>query len=205
DIFATCLHQEIERVPSLLQSRAQPADRTCAAHSCDGIERVADDRWLLFDWHFVEAAGVALVVSHPFPATLLAFLDDFRMVDADIAVERDGRAHAVTVENLHQPKHTDAVAVVTHGPDRDVRNLARTEAAPTRFQREKLDMGNAPRGHGRSAGPFERGPSDEGRVREGAVGPGFHEPPRERTPQAVTRRKRPHPVGAFANPLAQPP
>src|SRR5262249_51708249 len=149
DIFATCLHQEIERVPSLLQSRAQPADRTCAAHSCDGIERVADDRGLLFDWHFVEAAGVALVVAHPFPATLLAFLDDFRMVDADIAVERDGRAHAVTVENLHQPEHADAVAVVTHGPDRDVRDLARTEAARARFQRETRywERPTGPRAH----------------------------------------------------------
>src|SRR5215472_10284594 len=125
DVFATCLHQEIECVPSLLQSRAQPADGTRAAHSRDGIERVADDRGLLVGWHFVEAARVALVVSHPFPVTLLAFLDDFRMVDADIAVERDGRTHAVTVENLHQPEHTDAVAVVTHSPDRDVRNLAR--------------------------------------------------------------------------------
>src|SRR5262249_17643499 len=107
-------------------------------------ERVWDDLGLLCDWHFVEAAGVALVVSHPFPATLLAFLDDFRMVDTDIAVERGGCAHAVTGENLHQPEHTDAVAVVTHGPDRDVRKLARTAAARARFQREKLDMGNDP-------------------------------------------------------------
>src|SRR5262249_19881252 len=138
DIFATCLRQEIERVPSLLQSRAQPADRTRAAHARDGIERVADDRGLLFGWHFVEAAGVAPIVSQPFPATLLAFLDAFRMVDADIAIERGGRAHAVAVENLHQPEHADAVAVVAHGPDRDVRNLTRTEAAGARLQREKL-------------------------------------------------------------------
>src|SRR5262249_53767524 len=148
---------------------------------------------------------VALVVSHPFPATLLAFLDDFRMVDADIAIERDGRAHAVAVENLHQPEHADAVAVVAHGPDRDVRNLTRTEAAGARLQREKLDIGNDPQGDARIARPFERRPSDDGRVREGAVGTGFHEASRERAAQAVTRRKRSHTVGAFANTLDQPP
>src|SRR5262249_49126809 len=205
NIFATCLHQEIERVPSLLQSRAQPADGTRTAHSRDGVERVADDRGLLVGWHFVEAARVALVVSHPFPVTLLAFLDDSRMVDTDVAVERDGRAHAVTVENLHQPKHADAVAVVAHGPDRDVRNLARTEAARTRFQREKLDIGNDPQGDARIARPFERRPSDEGRVREGAVGTGFHEASRERAAQAAARWKRSHTVGAFASTLDQPP
>src|SRR5262245_50560224 len=148
---------------------------------------------------------VALVVSHPFPVTLLAFLDDFRMVDADIAVERDGGAHAVTVENLHQPEHADAVAVVTHGPHRDVRNLAPTEAARARFPRAKLALGHDPRGHPRIAGPFERRPSDDGRVREGAVGTGFHAASRERAAQAVTRRKRSHTVGAFANTLDQPP
>src|SRR5262249_37232076 len=127
------------------------------------------------------------------------------MVDADIAVERAGRAHAVTVENLHQPKHTDAVAVVTHGPDRDVRNLARTEAARTRFQREKLDIGNDPQRNSRIARPFERRQADDVRGRERAVGTGYQEASRERTAQAVTRRKRSHTVGAFANTLDQPP
>src|SRR5262249_1865935 len=128
-----------------------------------------------------------------------------RTVATDSVVERAVRAHAVTVENLHQPEHADAVAVVTHGPDRDVRNLARTKAARARFQREKLDIGNDPQGHARIARPFERRPSDDGRVREGAVGTGFHEASRERAAQAVTRRKRSHAVGAFANTLDQRP
>ena len=57
---------------------------------------------------------------------LLTFLDDFRMMDADIAVERDGGAHAVAIEDFHQPEYSDAVAVVAHRPDRNIGNFAGT-------------------------------------------------------------------------------
>src|SRR4051812_10459270 len=162
-------------MPRFLQAGAEPADRTPAAGAGDDVERFADDPGLLFGWHLVEATGIALVVPHPFPAPLLALLDDFRMVDADIAVERDGRANPVAIEHLHQPENADPVAVVAHGPDRNVGNLAGAEAARAGLEREEFNVGHHPQGHACTARPVETWPPDDRRVGKGTVGTGFHE------------------------------
>ena len=84
------------------------------------------------------------VTTRYLPAALLALLDDLGMVDADVAVERHGRANLVAVEHLHQPEHAHAVAVIANGPGRNVRNLAGSEAARPRFKREELDVRHDP-------------------------------------------------------------
>src|SRR5262245_49671748 len=131
-------------------------------------------------------------MPHPFPMPLLAFLDDFRMMDADIAVERDGGAHAVAIEHFHQSEHPNAVTVVAHRPDRNIGNLAGPETAGTRLEREEFDIGNDPQSNVRAARPFEtRAPHDR-RIRKGTVGTGFHD---------VTRL-RPEPTGSVPRPSA---
>src|SRR5258707_379047 len=75
---------------------------------------------LLAGRRLVEAARVALAVPHPLPAELVALIDDLRMVHAEIAVERDGGAVAMTLEHLHQAEHADPVAVIARRPGRNV-------------------------------------------------------------------------------------
>src|SRR5262245_28555770 len=164
----------IERAPGFLQPRAEPADRALAAGLRNGVECGADDLRLLLGRHLVEATRIALVVAHPFPAPLLAFLDDLRMVQADVAVECDGAADLVAVEHLHQPEHADAVAVIAHRPDRDVRDLARREAARARLEREELDVGNDPQRDPRAVGPFEPRTANDRRVRKRPVRTRLH-------------------------------
>jgi hypothetical protein len=162
-------------VSTFLADRRQASNGTPAARAGDRVDRRADDLGLFFGRHFVEATGVALIVSHPFPAALLALLDDFRMVDADIAVECDGRANPVAIENLHEPENADPVAVVAHRPDRNVGNLAGAEAARARLEREEFNIGHHPQCHACTARPVETWPSDDRRVWKGTVGTGFHE------------------------------
>src|SRR6478609_5165457 len=89
-ILATFGSEEVERVPGLLQTGAEPADRARAAGLGDGRERALDDPLFLAGRRFVEAPGIAFAMPHPFPAELLALGDDFGMVRAEVAVERDG-------------------------------------------------------------------------------------------------------------------
>src|SRR5262245_56946989 len=114
-------------------------------------------------------------MPHPFPMSLLAFLDDFRMMDADVAVERDGGAHAVAIEDLHQSEYSDAVAIVAHRPDRNIGNFAGPQTARPRLEREEFNIGNDPEGNVRAARPFETRSPDDRRIREGTVGTGFHD------------------------------
>src|SRR5260370_38317036 len=72
----------------------------------------------------VQAAGIAFVVAHPFPLTLVALLDDDWMVVAQQAIERDGGAYPVAVQHLHQTPYADTVAVVALGPHHDIGDLA---------------------------------------------------------------------------------
>src|SRR5215475_3706012 len=131
-------------------------------------------------------------MPHPFPMPLLAFLDDFRMMDADIAVERDGGAHAVAIEHFHQSEYSNAVTIVAHRPDRNIGNLAGPESAGPRLEREEFDIGNDPKGHVRAPRPFETRTPHDRRIREGTVGTGFHD----------VIRLRPEPTGSVPRPSA---
>src|SRR6266487_5432609 len=104
--------EEFERVPGFLEPRAQPADRPRAGRFRDRVERAADGPALASRPQLVQAPRVALVVPHELPFACLAFLDDLGMLHAEIAVQRDRAAHAVTVEHFHQAKNADPVAVI---------------------------------------------------------------------------------------------
>src|SRR4051812_15373509 len=120
DILATLGGKQIERVPGLLQTGAQPADRACAARLGNGREGALDDPTFLAGRGFVQAAGVAFAMTHPFPAQLLPLRNDLGMMCTEIVVERDGAADPVAVEYPHEPNHAAAVAVVTGRPGRDI-------------------------------------------------------------------------------------
>ena len=120
DVIATLGGEVIERVPGLLQAGAEPAARPRAGRLLDGRERVLDDARLFARRRRVEAAGIAFAMAHPFPAPLVAFLDDRGVLGAKLAVERDRGADAVAVEHLHQAEHADPVAVVARRPGRNV-------------------------------------------------------------------------------------
>src|SRR5262249_45895933 len=124
DVFAARGGEVIERVPGLLQARAEPPRRALARVLLDGDQGIADDLSLLARSGLIETASVAFVMSHPLPLALRAFLDDLRMLRAQIAVERNRAPDAVAVENVHDAEHPDAVAVVAFAPHHDVRNLA---------------------------------------------------------------------------------
>src|SRR5262245_5137838 len=123
---------------------------------------------------------------------LFAFLDDFRMMDADIAVERDGGAYAVAIEDFHQSEDSNTVAIVAHRPDRNIGNLPGPKTAGTRLEREEFNIGNDPQSNLRTARPFETRAPDDRRIRKGTVGTGFHD---------VTRL-RPEPTGSVPRPSA---
>jgi hypothetical protein len=174
NILAARRNEVIERIPGLLQSGAEPTYGTLSARPRDGIERSADDLSLILRLHFIEADGIAPVMAHPFPAALLTLLDDLGMMHADIAVERDGGANAISVKHLHQPKHADAVAVVAHGPDWNIGNLARPETPRARFKGEEFDIGNDPQCHAGAAWPFEARAADDRGIWKRTVRTGFH-------------------------------
>src|SRR5258708_20092425 len=107
DILAGGVCQQIERVPGLLQSRTEPTDRTFPARASNRVERIADDLRLFVGWHFIETDGISLIVPHPFPMALLAFFDNFRVVETDIAVQRNGCPNSIPIENFHDAKNAD--------------------------------------------------------------------------------------------------
>ena len=72
--------EEVERVPGLLQAGTQPASRPRAGNPSDGRKAAPDDQRFLARRRLIEAAGIGFIVPHPLPATLIAFLDDDRMV-----------------------------------------------------------------------------------------------------------------------------
>ena len=176
-VFAAIGGEQIDRVPGLLQAGAEPADRTLPRSFLDGRERAMDDASLFVGRHLVEPARVGLVVAHPLPAKLVAFLDDRRMLHAQIAVERHRGADAVTLQHLHQAENADAVAVVADRPGRHIGD--RRAGSPGRgrhflLQREELDVGDDPERDMGAVGPAQPGPADDGRIGKRAVGGGLH-------------------------------
>jgi len=174
DIFAARLRQVIECIPGFLQSGTKPTNGTLAAGARNGIERIANDFWFVLGRHLIEPIGIALIVSHPFPAALLTLFHDFRMVHADVTVERDGGANPVSVKHLHKPKHADAIAVVAHGPDWNIGNLARTETPRPRLKGEEFNIGNDPQCHTCAARPLQARPAYDRGIWKRAVRTGLH-------------------------------
>src|SRR5882762_6136363 len=123
--------EKFECVPGFLQSGPEPADRSRAGRFRDRVERAADGAALLARPQLVQAPRVALVVAHELPFARLAFLDDLRVLRAEVAVQRDSAAHAVAVEHFHQAKDAHAVAVIARRPRRHVGRL-RARAAGAR-------------------------------------------------------------------------
>src|SRR5262249_11697518 len=175
DIFAALRREQIERIPGLLQTGAQPPLGRSAGCARNGLEGPLDDLRLLAGRSFVEAARVALVMPHPLPAALVTLLDDDRMVLAKVAVERDRAADAVAVEHLHQAPHADAVAVVAVGPHHHIGGLAAGAVAPgALLQRGELDVGDDPECETLAFRPRQAWTIDDGRIVERAVVARFH-------------------------------
>ena len=95
DVFDAVLGKDIERAHGLAQRRAEPAARRLADALGDGRHRFLDQRALLGLRLLVDQDGIGDAVPHPFPAELLALLDDARIFAANVGVERHRAAHAV--------------------------------------------------------------------------------------------------------------
>src|SRR4029079_16636730 len=102
----------------------------------------------------------ALIVPHPFPPALFALFDNFRMVETDVAVQRDSCANPIAIENFHDPEHADPVAIVTDRPGRDIGNFAWTESAWTCFERKNFNIGNDPPRATCAGVPLQTWPTD---------------------------------------------
>src|SRR6185436_7469812 len=175
DILAAVIDQMVERVPGFLQPRAEPALHRFAGVLLDRREGVADDLRLLARPSLVETAGVALVVAHPLPLALLAFLHDPGMLRAKIGVERDRAADAVFVERVHDAKDADAVAVVALGPHHHVGDFrAGAVAAGLLQHREIFDVGDDPERDMRATRPFQPRAVDNRRIRKRTVRTRLH-------------------------------
>ncbi len=144
DIVDAFLGQMVQRFPCLLQAWAKPAARPGAGDAFDRVEGRPDHRALFLRWNFVQPAGVRLIVTHPLPAALVAFLDDLGMLKANITVKCHAGAQLVAIENLHNAEYAHAVAIVPHGPSGNVGNLAGADPTRPRFERKELDIGDDP-------------------------------------------------------------
>src|SRR5262249_41932902 len=177
DIFAAFRRQEVEGVPGLLQARAQPADRPPTGGVRDRRQRARDDRLFLARRRFVEAARIAFAMTHPLPPALSARSDDLGMVGAEIAVERDGAAHAVAVEHLHEAEHAHAVAVVARRPRRDIGHRRAGTAGtgrPLLPERKALHIWNDQKLHRGAIGPGQARAPHDVRIGKRAVRGGLH-------------------------------
>ncbi len=177
DILDAVLGQEIERVPCLLQARAQPsAGRVPVARA---ISASASRMMRGSSSGGTSLRRRVLVSLWPIHSQrrFCPSVDDLGMARADMAVERDGAADAIALEHLHQPEHADAVAIVARRPGRHIRHLAAGAAGARRHlvvEREELDVGNDPERQSRAIGPCEARAADDRRIGKGTVGAGLH-------------------------------
>src|SRR5262244_1926016 len=70
--------------------------------------------------------------STPIAASRL--LNDFRVVETHVVVECSGRTDFVAIKDLPESEHAYPIAIVAHGPDRDVWNSAWSKSARPRFK-----------------------------------------------------------------------
>src|SRR5207237_9919059 len=153
DVLAAELGEVVERVPGLLQARAEPAGDLAPGGGGDALEGRAHHLALAALGELVQAAHVRLVVSHELPAELLRFVDDLRVRVAHLAVQRHRAAHAVARHHLHQAPDADAVAVVARRPgenvgDQDAR--AAGDVGHALIKRADIDVWNLTQSYARA-------------------------------------------------------
>ena len=127
DIFDAVPGEDVGRVEALAQRRAEPALRCGSGAFRDGGDDVADQPALLVLRLVVEQHRVGAAMPHPFPAEIVAGLDDAGVLAADLGVEGDRALDSVALHHLH------------HAPDAD----PHPEIAPRIVQHVGLEM----RGH----------------------------------------------------------
>ena len=177
DVLAAELGEVVERMPGLLQARAEPAGDLAPGGGGDALEGRAHHLALAALGELVQAAHVRLVVSHELPAELLRFVDDLRVRVAQLAVQRHGAAHAVARHHLHQAPDADAVAVVARRPGQDIGDQAARAARAVGhalIQRKELDVRDDPHREARAVRPDELRPPRDRRVGKRTVAARLH-------------------------------
>src|SRR5262252_208366 len=177
DVKTAFCRKEIEGVPSLGETGAEPTDRLLAGHLGDARESVRNRLSLLAGSELVEPYAVGAVVAKDLPAELHRRPHNLWVMVADVAVEGRAGADAVLAEHIHQPPDADAIAVVALRPGAhrgrvaDGRAGIRGDAAA---EWEEFDIGDNPECDPGAAGPFELWPILDRNIRKRAVVARFH-------------------------------
>ncbi len=151
------------------ERRPEPAARPRAGALLDCVDDVVDDLLLFILGLAVDQRRVVVTVAHPFPAELLAALDDARIFAADVGVERHGALDAVFFHHLHHAPDADAHAVVAPGVVQHVRHELRGHRSNGRgwsVEQKMLDVRNDPERYARAVRPAQRLTVDDGGIRE---------------------------------------
>src|SRR5262249_3285047 len=86
-------------------------------------------------------------------------------------------ADTVSVEHLHQAEHPNTISIIARRPRRYVGHWNARSARPWRHllvEREELDVGDHPKGDTGATRPFERWPTNDGRIRKRTIARRFH-------------------------------
>ena len=128
------------------------------------IDVLDQPRFLVFGLA-VDQGGIVVAVAHPFPAELLAALDDARIVAAHVGVQRDGALDTVLLHHVHHSPDTDAHTVVAPRIVQHVGDKAcghRSDRCGRPVEQEVLDIWNDPDRHPRAIRPAQRLAIDDG-------------------------------------------
>jgi hypothetical protein len=175
-IAAALFDQNIHRVPGLLPPGTKPALRFFAGRLLDACQRIVhDSRGLFLRVDVDQPTGVALTMSHHFPAVLQTFIHHFRAYIAYVAVQGDRAAHVIARHDLDHAENGDTVTVIAPSPGRDIRDII--DPAPARYlliEGENFDIGDYPESDTRTARPTQLGPVMDRFIGKWAVGLRFH-------------------------------
>jgi hypothetical protein len=157
DVLDVVLAQQIERVPGLGETGAEPATHRLAVAG-DDRAGLGNDGCLLCLAHAREQHGVGQPVTHEFPAQPHAFVHDARIETADLAIERDRAAHAMPAQHIHDAPDADAIAVVAAGV------VANIRCSGAKLDMKVLDIRNDPDRDPCAARPCKRWMIDDGPI-----------------------------------------
>jgi hypothetical protein len=99
---------------------------------------------------------VGHAVPKPLPVAFIAFLDDRRMVRANVGIQKHRGANAMFIQHLHHAKHTDARAVIAQRVARDVGQLGAGRARNHFVDMKEFNIGRDHQGDARVVRPGKR-------------------------------------------------